>query len=86
MHPLRRLRRAHHGLAYLLTGVLVLMALVGLAASGQLQRKAVKVLSYDARQAVISEGVAEGDLIVTLGIHTLRSGLKVRPLAETKVL
>jgi uncharacterized protein (TIGR02099 family) len=33
MHPLRRLRRAHHGLAYLLTGVLVLMALVGLAAS-----------------------------------------------------
>lgn len=53
-------------------------------ASGQLQRKAVKVLSYDARQAVISEGVAEGDLIVTLGIHTLRSGLKVRPLAEAK--
>lgn len=33
MTALRGLRRAHHGLAYLLTGVLVLMALVGLAAS-----------------------------------------------------
>ena len=28
-----RLRRAHHGLAYLLTGILVLMAVVGLAAT-----------------------------------------------------
>jgi uncharacterized protein (TIGR02099 family) len=33
MRALRRLRRAHHGVAYLLTGVLVLMAVVGLAAS-----------------------------------------------------
>ncbi len=33
MHWLRRFRRAHHGLAYFLAGILVLMALVGLAAS-----------------------------------------------------
>lgn len=33
MRILQRMRRAHHGVAYLLTGILVLMALVGLAAS-----------------------------------------------------
>ena len=33
MRWLRRFRRAHHGLAYFLAGILVLMALVGLAAS-----------------------------------------------------
>jgi uncharacterized protein (TIGR02099 family) len=33
MRRLHRLRRAHHGVAYLLAGILVLMALVGLAAS-----------------------------------------------------
>ncbi len=33
MRMLRRLRRAHHGVAYLFAGIVVLMALVGLAAS-----------------------------------------------------
>lgn len=53
--------------------------------SGTLARKPVKVLSFDARHAVVSEGLAEGDLVVTLGVHTLRAGQKVRALAEAKL-
>jgi RND family efflux transporter MFP subunit len=53
--------------------------------SGQLQRRPVTVLTYDARHAVVGEGLAEGDLVVTLGVHTLRAGLKVRPLPEAKI-
>lgn len=53
-------------------------------ASGALARKSVKVLSYDTRQAVIGEGIADGDLVVTLGIHTLRAGQKVRALGDAK--
>ena len=54
-------------------------------ASGVLVRKPVSVLSYDVRQAVIGSGLAEGDLVVTLGIHTLRAGQKVRALAEPRL-
>jgi RND family efflux transporter MFP subunit len=54
-------------------------------ASGALIRKAVSVLSYDVRQAVIGAGLSEGDLVVTLGIHTLRAGQKVRALAEPRL-
>jgi RND family efflux transporter MFP subunit len=54
-------------------------------ASGALVRKPVSVLSYDVRQAVIGSGLAEGDLVVTLGIHTLRAGQKVRALAEPRL-
>lgn len=53
--------------------------------SGVLARKSVKVLSYDTRQAVIGEGLADGDLVVTLGIHTLRAGQKVRALGDAKL-
>ncbi len=54
-------------------------------ASGTLVRKPVKVLSYDARHAILGEGVANGDLVVTLGTHTLRAGQKVRTMAEAKL-
>lgn len=54
-------------------------------ATGALMRKSVKVLSYDTRQAVIGGGLADGDLVVTLGIHTLRAGQKVRALTEPKL-
>lgn len=54
------------------------------AGSGELRRKAVKVATYEARQAIVTEGLAEGDVIVTLGTHALRVGQKVRPLPEAK--
>jgi RND family efflux transporter MFP subunit len=54
-------------------------------ASGTLGRKSVKVLSFDARDALVTDGLAEGDLVVTLGIHTLRSGQKARALVEAKL-
>lgn len=53
--------------------------------SGELSRRPIKVLSYDAREAVIGEGLADGDLVVTLGVHTLRAGQKVRVLADAKL-
>lgn len=53
--------------------------------TGALTRKPVTVLAYDARHALISAGLAEGDLVVTLGIHSLRAGQKVRPLLDAKL-
>jgi RND family efflux transporter MFP subunit len=54
-------------------------------ASGTLVRRAVKIISYDARHAIVSGGIAEGDLVVTLGVHTLRAGQKVRVLTDAKL-
>lgn len=54
-------------------------------ASGVIMRRAVKVAAYDYRHALVSEGLADGDLVVTLGIHTLRDGQKVRAMAEAKL-
>ena len=52
--------------------------------TSELRRKAVKVSTFEARQAIITDGLAEGDVIVTLGTHALRAGQKVRPLPEAK--
>ncbi len=54
-------------------------------ASGELRRRPVKILSYDARFVVLGEGVGEGDQVVTLGVHTLRAGQKVRALLEPRL-
>lgn len=53
-------------------------------ASGTLARKAVKVTSFDAESALVAGGLNEGDLVVTLGVHTLREGLKARAFAQAK--
>lgn len=53
-------------------------------ASGMLARKAVRVISFDAETALVAEGLNEGDLVVTLGVHTLREGLKARAFAQAK--
>ena len=53
-------------------------------ANQQLTRRAVTVLSYDAREALVSTGLNENDLVVTLGVHKLRVGQKVRTLPDTK--
>jgi RND family efflux transporter MFP subunit len=51
-------------------------------ADGKLALRPVHVLSYEAQDALVTEGVAENDLIVTLGVQRLEPGLKVRPLTQ----
>lgn len=50
-----------------------------------LKRKKIALLGYDARHALVSEGLAAGDRVITLGVHTLREGQKVVPLPETQI-
>lgn len=52
--------------------------------SGTLSRKAVTIASFDAESVLVTEGLKEGDQVVTLGVHTLRDGLKARAVAQTK--
>lgn len=91
-----RLRRAHHGVAYLLTGILVLMALVGLAATQVLplaERHPARIaqwLSDRAGRPVAFDGVRtqwtrRGPL---LELDNLRigSGRRVVALGDAEVL
>lgn len=48
---------------------------------GRLILAQVSVLRYEAKTALLSGGVAEGDKIVVLGAHKLDPGQKVRPVA-----
>lgn len=52
--------------------------------NGTLARKTVKVTSFDAESAYVVDGLNEGDLVVTLGVHTLREGLKARAVTQAK--
>lgn len=52
--------------------------------TGLLARRKVEVASLDARHAVVTSGLADGDVVVTLGVHTLRAGQKVRTLADSR--
>jgi RND family efflux transporter MFP subunit len=57
-------------------------ALWTVAADGRLALRPVHVLSYEAQDALVTEGVSENDLIVTLGVQRLEPGQKVRPLTQ----
>jgi RND family efflux transporter MFP subunit len=48
------------------------------AASGSLTLKPVTVAGYDGREVLISEGVADGDKVVSLGVHKLDASQRVR--------
>lgn len=50
----------------------------------QLERRKVSLLGYDARDALIAGGLNGGERVITLGVHTLRTGEKVVPLPETQ--
>lgn len=52
--------------------------------NGTLTRRTVKVTSFDAESAYVADGLNEGDLVVTLGVHTLREGLKARAVTQAK--
>jgi RND family efflux transporter MFP subunit len=42
----------------------------------------VRVLNYDAQNALVTEGVSENDSIVTLGVQRLEPGQRVRPITQ----
>lgn len=50
-------------------------------ATGQLSLKPVTVAGYDGRDVLIAEGIAEGDKVVTLGVHKLDIAQRVRIVA-----
>lgn len=52
--------------------------------NGAIQRKEVTLVSYDSREAVVGGGLSDGDRVITLGIHTLRVGQKVRVLGDAR--
>jgi RND family efflux transporter MFP subunit len=42
----------------------------------------VNILSYDDQSALVTDGVAENDAVVTLGVQRLEPGQKVRPMTQ----
>jgi RND family efflux transporter MFP subunit len=52
--------------------------------TGLLSRRKVEVMRYDARDAFITKGLEAGELVVTLGVHMLQAGVKVRPLLNDR--
>lgn len=54
------------------------------AGTGQLVRRKVELLATDGRLATIRSGLSEGDQVVTMGVHTLRAGQKVRVLTDAR--
>lgn len=53
--------------------------------TGELVRRKVEVVGLDQRDAFVSHGLAEGERVVTLGVHKLRAGLKVRVIADARL-
>jgi membrane fusion protein, multidrug efflux system len=49
-----------------------------------LQSQAVQVAGSHGQEAVISSGLAEGQMVVTAGVHVLNAGQKVRLYVEPK--
>lgn len=49
-----------------------------------LERRPVEIASYEAHTALITSGLAAGETIVTLGVHIVQAGQKVRPLPGVK--
>jgi RND family efflux transporter MFP subunit len=49
-------------------------------ADGHVMQHPVQISRYDAQEALVTEGVAENDRIVTLGVQRLEQGEHVRPM------
>jgi RND family efflux transporter MFP subunit len=49
---------------------------------GELTLKPVTVSAYESREVLISQGLLDGDLVVTLGVHKLDKNQKVRPIQK----
>ncbi|MBV8425608.1 MAG: hypothetical protein JOZ88_00040, partial [Hyphomicrobiales bacterium] len=46
----------------------------------ELVRRPVVIAGYDAQDAIISSGLAEGDAVIALGVQKLHDGDAVRPV------
>ena len=51
-------------------------------AGGTLALQPVAIAKFEGQTALLESGVADGDLVVTLGVHKLDPGLKVRPIEQ----
>jgi hypothetical protein len=51
-------------------------------AGGTLALQPVVIAKFEGQTALLSGGVADGDLVVTIGVHKLDPGLKVRPIEQ----
>lgn len=51
-------------------------------ADGRVTQHPVQISRYDAHEALVTEGVAENDRIVTLGVQRLGQGERVRPMTQ----
>jgi RND family efflux transporter MFP subunit len=49
---------------------------------GSLALQPVVIAKFEGQTALLSSGVSDGDLVVTLGVHKLDPGLKARPIDE----
>jgi multidrug efflux pump subunit AcrA (membrane-fusion protein) len=49
-------------------------------ASKTVSLREVSVLRYDSDMVVVTEGLADGDIVVSAGVHALRPGQEVRLL------
>jgi len=52
------------------------------AATGKVELRPVTVKSYETRDAVIADGVKDGENIVALGVHKLDTAQKVRVVSS----
>lgn len=53
--------------------------------TSELVRRKVELAAIQARDAVLRAGLQEGDIIVVLGVHKLKSGQKVTPITEIRL-
>ena len=51
-------------------------------AEGRVAPHPVRIVSYDGRDALVADGIAENDRVVTLGVQRLEAGQKVRPVSQ----
>ena len=56
---------------------------VWLAVEDRLEMRPVTVLRQDRRNAYISDGLADGDVVITSSLDTVTDGMKIRTLLET---
>ncbi|CAN1570819.1 AcrA Membrane-fusion protein [Rhabdaerophilaceae bacterium] len=53
--------------------------------SRELQRRKVVVKAYESRDAIVSSGLKDGDVVVILGIHKLKPGQKVTTITDMRL-
>jgi hypothetical protein len=58
--------------------------LVWLADNDRLRFRKIGIATYRGNQAVVDQGLADGDLVITTPIETATDGMKIRIIEETE--